>query len=237
VRATDKSVFALEGAKPFPAPAEVVVRALAGQVTKERLARIESIAARRIPTVSAVLDDIADPHNASAILRSCDAFGVHHVHAIRGGRDFLASHKVARGTERWVELNQHERAEDCVSALRRDGFQIFVASMEGRHTPDDLGRMDKVAVVLGNEHRGPREDIRALADGTFAIPMVGFVESLNVSVAAAVTLYGVTRGRAVVTPAESIAVVARCLWNDVPDAEGIVDRFLAEEADTRIDVG
>lgn len=237
MRATDRSVFALEGALPFPASAETIVRALTPHVTVERLARIQSIAARRIPTVAAVLDDIADPHNASAILRSCDAFGVHDVHAIAGGRPFYASHKVARGTERWVSVRKHDTARACVETLRESGFQIYVASMEGRHTPEDLGRMPKVAVVLGNEHRGPREDIRSLADGTFAIPMVGFVESLNVSVAAAVTLYGVTRGRATVNEAESADVTARCLWNDIADAEGIVARFLAEEAETRIDVG
>ncbi len=237
MRATDRSVFALEGAKPFPTTAEMVVRALAPRATEGRVERIRQIAARRIPTVAAVLDDIADPHNASAILRSCDAFGVHHVHAIAGRRAFLASHKVARGTERWVSVSTHETALSCAETLKADGFKIYVASMEGRHTPEDLCREPKVAVVLGNEHRGPRSDIRDLADGTFAIPMVGFVESLNVSVAAAVTLYGVTRGRTTASEAEALEMTARCLWNDIADAEAIVERFLADGAETRIDVG
>lgn len=183
------------GPPDLPAPAATVIAALAPLVTEARLARIRAVVAARTFSVTAVLEDVADPHNGSAILRSADAFGLQSVHVIPGPNGFHAARSVAKGTHRWLDLYRHESAEGCVGHLHEQGFTVLVASMEGETPPEALGAIPKVAIVFGNEHRGPTPPMRDRADGTYAVPMRGFVESLNVSVAAGITLFSATRAR------------------------------------------
>lgn len=184
-----------EGLPDLPADAADVVRILAPLVTEARLARMKGVIAARTRSLVPVLEDLADPHNGAAVLRSADAFGCHEVHAVEGRHRFAVSHRVSRGTHRWLEVRKHGSVEDCLAHLQGRGYRVFVAAMDGELTPDDLAREPKAAVVFGNEHKGVSEAVRAAADGTYQIPMVGFVESLNVSVASAVTLYVASRGR------------------------------------------
>lgn len=223
MRASDPSVFDVIMHAPLPRPAAEVVALLAPYVTEHRLRRIEEVAATRTLSVTPVLENIADPHNASAILRSADAFGIHRVHVVADLRTLRAAHKVARGSDRWLELIRYDDSASCVSALRSAGYEVFVASMDGEHRPEDLAGRPKVAAVFGNEHRGVSPEVRAAADGTFSIPMRGFVESLNVSVAAAITLYLLGRdapSRA--NEAERSEIVARLLMATVNDASRIL---------------
>ncbi len=209
---------------PLPQPASAIVATLAPYVTEARLRRIEQIAATRTLAVAPVLENLADPHNASAIFRSADAFGIHRVHVIADLRTLRAAHKVAKGSERWLELVRHETSESCVASLRATGHEVFVAAMDGEHRPEDLAGRPNVAVVFGNEHRGVSKEMRAAADGAFAIPMRGFVESLNVSVAAAITLYLLGRdapSRA--SDEERAQIVARLLMATVTDSAGILE--------------
>ncbi|MBC7173990.1 MAG: hypothetical protein H5U40_16230 [Polyangiaceae bacterium] len=130
---------------------------------------------------------------------------------------------MAKGSQRWLELVQHASPERCIEALRAEGRTVFVAAMDGEHRPEDLAGRPRVAVVFGNERHGASAAMREAADGAFAIPMQGFVESLNVSVAAAITLYTLGRdapSRA--TADEQLAIVARLLLNTVNDATKIV---------------
>ena len=164
-----------------------------------------------------------DPHNASAILRSADAFGVQRVHIIPAPSGFHVSRPISKNAHRWLELKRHDAAEACADALEADGYRIYVASMEGTVTPRELSRESKVAVVFGNEHSGPSPAMRARAAGTYAIPMSGFVESLNVSVAAAITLQALTQDRPgeLDDPAQA-ELIARWLLNTVRDGERVV---------------
>jgi len=233
MRFTDPSVYPIDR-EPLPAAAADVVASLRDHVTPARYARIEAVARSRTLSIVPVLENLSDPHNASAILRSCDAFGVHEVHLIANERRFLGTHKVTRGTDRWLELIDHVGPKEAADALHARGYRIYVASMEGEHTPESLASVEKVAVVFGNERHGVGESLRAHADGTYRVPMVGFVESLNVSVAAAVTLYTLTRGRPRVDDAEAEAVIARLLVASVTDARRIVDETLRrQETETR----
>lgn len=211
---------------PLPFPAGEIVRVLAPLVTEARLSRIDSVIARRTRSLVPVLEGLIDPHNGAAILRSADAFGCHEVHVVQGRLPFAISHRVSKGTHRWLDIVESASATECVSRLRGRGYRVFVASMEGTTTPEELGAVDKVAVVLGNEHAGPSEEMRALADGTYRIPMVGFVESLNVSVASAITLYVASRGRhGDLDPAAQSEIRARFLMAQVRDA----DRLLRDQ--------
>ncbi len=207
----------------LPRPAREVIAALAPFVTDERRARMAEVAAARTLAVAPVIENLADPHNASAVLRSADAFGIARVHVVADLRTLKATHKVAKGSDRWVELVRHESAAECAAALRADGFEVFVAAMDGAHRPEDLAGRPKVAVVFGNEHRGVSTAMRDAADGAFAIPMRGFVESLNVSVAAAITLHVLAReAPALATPDEQEEIVARMLLATVRDAAQIL---------------
>lgn len=225
MRFTDESVYPIEPGL-LPASPREIIELLRPHVTEARFERISQVAAHRTLDVVPVLDRLADPHNTSAILRSCDAFGIHRVDVVAHDRGFLGSHKVARGTDRWLDLRLHETPDACVAALHEDGYRIFVADMQGEHTPETLAEIPKVAVVFGNERYGVGRPLRELADGTYRVPMVGFVESLNVSVAAAVTLYTLTRAKArPQTEEEREAITARLLLGTVHEAERVVDEW------------
>jgi tRNA (guanosine-2'-O-)-methyltransferase len=209
--------------EPLPAPASAIVAALAPLITEQRRARMDAVIARRTRSLIPVLEDLADPHNGAAILRSADAFGCHEVHVIEQLHPFAVSHRVSRGTHRWLELVRHRDPASCVETLARRGYRVFVASMDGDLTPEDLANVPRAAIVLGNEHRGISEQARALAHGTYRVPMVGFVESLNVSVASAITLYVASRGRhGDLDDAARTEILARFLMASLRDAERIV---------------
>jgi tRNA (guanosine-2'-O-)-methyltransferase len=225
VRADDPDVIEIEGPPPLERPAEQVIQALRGVVTPERLQRIEAVVEGRTDDLVIVLDRIGDPHNSSAVLRSADAFGVQNVHAIVGEHGFRASRGVSKGTQRWLDVTRYETAAACARRLKADGYAIYVAAMDGETTPEDLREQRRLAVVFGNEHHGVSPEMRALADGTFSIPMRGFVESLNVSVAAAITLQTLARdGRSRLTPARQRELLARFLMNSVKNADDIIAR-------------
>ncbi len=231
MRADDPDVYEVTGPPELPAPAATVIRALTPVVTEARRQRIDEVVASRTEDVVLVLDSIADPHNASAILRSADAFGLQTVHVIPSEHGFVAARGVAKGTHRWLDIVRHKNAESCIVALRERQYSIFAAVMDGQHTPAELRRnADRIAVVFGNEHKGISKPIREAADGTFAIPMRGFVESLNVSVAAAITCYALTAGgRAPLSAPRREELRARYLMNSVRDAQRIVVEHLAKE--------
>jgi tRNA (guanosine-2'-O-)-methyltransferase len=233
VHRTDPDAFEIRQSGP-PAlvhAARDVIAALSSMITDRRRERIQEIVRQRTTSVTAILEDIADPHNASAILRSADAFGVQRVHVIPGINGFHAARSVAKGTHHWLDVLRHGSAEGCVGHLHAQGYRVLVASMEGTVTPEELRAIPKVAIVFGNEHKGPTPAMRGLADGTYAVPMCGFVESLNVSVAAGITLYEATRGRrGELDEAEREILEARYLLTCVRDSERIVRDFVANAA-------
>ncbi len=200
-----------------------IVEVLAPLVTPERLARFREVLARRTRSLIPVLDGLSDPHNGAAVLRSADAFGCHEVHTVEGRFPFAVSHRVSRGTHRWLELHSHASAEVCCDALEARGYGIFIAAMDGTVTPEELAQVPRAAVVFGNEHNGVSDAFRARATGVYRIPMVGFVESLNVSVASAITLYVASRGRhGDLDEADRETALARFLLGQVRDAERVV---------------
>lgn len=208
---------------PLAYPAARIIEVLAPLVTGERLARFREVLGRRTRSLIPVLDGLSDPHNGAAVLRSADAFGCHEVHVVRGRFPFAVSHRVSRGTHRWLELHEHEEANACCDVLAARGYEVFIAAMDGTVTPEELARVPRAAVVFGNEHKGVSEVFRARASGVYRIPMEGFVESLNVSVASAITLYVASRGRhGDLAEAEREEALARFLLGQVRDAERVV---------------
>jgi tRNA (guanosine-2'-O-)-methyltransferase len=220
-------VIELLGASELPADPSTIVAALDPWLTEERRARIATVIAARTRSVVPVLDGLIDPHNVAAVLRSADAFGLQEVHLLAGPEAFVASKRIAQGTERWIDVLRHESPGECVRALRARGHRVYVAAMDGAVQPSQLAAEPRVAVVFGNEHAGVSDEMRDLADGTYTIPMRGFVQSLNVSVAAAITLFAATQGRAGDLGAqERELLLARYLLASVPRAIDLLEEHL-----------
>ncbi len=167
----------------------------------QREARIDQVLGRRQPDLTVVLEDVHDPHNAAAVLRSCDATGVLeiqtvHEHETAPGK--LPSRATSSSATKWVPVVQHDDIATCYAALRERGMQIVATALTDESI--DLYDVDftrPTAIVMGNEHRGLTTAAIAGADLTVRIPMSGMVESLNISVATAVTLFEAFRQRRV----------------------------------------
>lgn len=205
-------------------PAAEVIETLAPKATKERLARFEHVAKGRTDAITVVLDGLSDPHNVSAILRSCEAFGIQHAHIVPGRYGVGTASRVSKGADRWLDLHEYEDSESCAAAIKAAGHKTVIAVMEGEKTPEELADLGPIAIVFGNERDGVSDFFREQADATYSIPMVGFVESLNVSVAAAITLFSASRRNAsrLDTSAQQ-ELVARYLQRSVRDASSILD--------------
>lgn len=169
-------------------------------VTPARRARVEQALAKRTGTVVAVIEAVRRRHNASALVRSCEAFGIHEVHLVTAF--FRPSVGAARGAERWLRTRVFPTTAESIADLRSRGFAVYVADLaEGAFTPETVPVDRPVAILFGSEVRGVSAEAKALADGAVMIPMRGLTESLNVSVSGAILLRAVAdRRRAVAGP-------------------------------------
>lgn len=162
----------------------------------QRLARIDEVLRQRLQSLCLVLDDLHDAQNIAAILRSAEAFGVQDVHIIEHGPRFRLKRKPARSSEAWVTVQWHERAARCLGDLSAQGFEIWGADVGPGCVPLSEVPIDRpVAVVMGSERQGLGTMTRRYLDGRFSVPMFGFVESFNVSVATALSLSEFSRRR------------------------------------------
>ena len=165
-------------------------------MTPQRQQRIRAVLAHRQNDLTVVLENVFDPHNISAVMRSCDAVGVQEIFVLntRIPRHKKWGSRSSSSAAKWLTIHQHDNAQACFAALRRKYRTILTT-----HLSSDAVSLYKVdftgslALVFGNEHAGVSEEIRALADGNFVIPQVGMIQSLNISVACAVTLYEALR--------------------------------------------
>ena len=166
-------------------------------MTKERLLRMRSVLRRRQPDLTIVIENIHDPHNVSAIMRSADAAGVQEVHLVYTAEQFpKVGKKSSASAGKWVARNNHRSIQECYETLRAKGFVICATHLSRKAVSlYDLDLTKKVALVFGNEHLGVSDEASRLADIVFQIPMMGMIRSLNVSVACAVALYEALRQR------------------------------------------
>lgn len=163
-------------------------------LTESRLRRLEQALTWRTRHLVIVLEDLANAHNASACLRSCDGFGLQEVHAIESRNVLQVSPKIARGAADWLEVTRHKGPRECLDLLRGRGYRLVATSPEPEATPlpeYDIGR--KTALFFGNEHQGVSETVRREADEVLTVPMCGLSESFNISVSVAVCVYELTQ--------------------------------------------
>ena len=167
-----------EGLAPDMAPEE------------RRPARMRLVAGRRLEGLTVLLDGLHDPHNISAALRSCEAFGVQHVHLVGEPGNLPINRVVTCGCEKWLSLHYHPDAAECVAALHAQDFELWAAVPERDAMPlEEINFSRRIALLFGAERAGLPEELLARCEGKYFIPMAGFVESFNVSVAVAVSLY------------------------------------------------
>jgi tRNA (guanosine-2'-O-)-methyltransferase len=166
-------------------------------MTERRMEKFRRVIAARQPGLTVVLEEIHDPHNVSAVLRSADAVGVPGVHLVyASGRFPKFGKKSSASASKWVRRTKHSSVAECYEALRAEGFTVCATHLGKEAIPlYDLDLTRRVALVFGNEHLGVSPEAAELADVNFRIPMTGMIESLNVSVACAVTLYEAFRQR------------------------------------------
>ena len=166
-------------------------------ITERRLWRMREVLSRRRDDLVVVLENVYDAHNASAVLRSCDAFGVGAIALCYTDEEFpKISSGVAANVQKWLRIERYGSVQECVAALRARSLRIYATELGGEPLNYlDVDWRGPSAIVLGNEHRGCSDEMLEAADARVAIPMIGFVESLNVSVAAAVLLAEASRQR------------------------------------------
>jgi tRNA (guanosine-2'-O-)-methyltransferase len=169
--------------------------------TERRHQRIRRVLERRQPDLTVVLENVHDPHNVSAVLRSCDAVGilrVHTIYTVEQPPERAYARTISASAAKWIDVERHDSVDACYARLRAEGFRILATALtEESEQFYDLDLTRPVALVFGNEMRGVSEEAVSHADGSVEIPMRGMIESLNISVACAVTLFEAARQRAV----------------------------------------
>ncbi len=191
----------------FPYPAEIeidknlkatyqdVLEHVWPLLTEERRQKISKVAALRNFNLRVVLENIYDRGNVSAVMRSQEAFGFGGVDIIEGDGRFKNANRVSSGAEKWLHIRKWNHSLDCWQTLKQEGFQVCVTSLESSKPMSEIDWSKPTALVLGNEKEGVSKELLERADERIIIPMVGFVQSLNISVAGAVSLYHVYRER------------------------------------------
>jgi tRNA (guanosine-2'-O-)-methyltransferase len=161
-------------------------------MTEERKEKLLKTLSKRQPDITVVLENVFDPHNISAVMRTCDAVGVQEVYVLNTKipRHKKWGFKSSSSAAKWLNVFQYENAEECFSCVKKKYSRILTTYL----SDDAVGLYDidftkSTALVFGNEHSGVSDEIRSYADGNFIIPQAGIIRSLNISVACAVTLY------------------------------------------------
>jgi len=168
-------------------------------MTPERREKLQSVLSKRQDDITIVLENVFDPHNISAVMRTCDAVGVQELYVLNTKipRHKKWGAKSSSSAAKWLTVYQFENAVECFSELRKKYSKILTTHLSSDAVNlYEIDLTQPVALVFGNEHSGVSEEIRNLADGNFIIPQAGIIRSLNISVACAVTLYEAYRQKA-----------------------------------------
>ncbi|MDP6359037.1 MAG: RNA methyltransferase [Planctomycetota bacterium] len=155
-----------------------------------RIARMREVAGRRLNSLALILDNLHDPHNISACMRSCDIFGIQNIHIVHPEGKVKLHRGVTRGCQRWLHIRQHATVRTCLEQVRNEGYMLLAAdpNSESRNL-EEIEFSSPTALILGAEHFGLSPEALEMADQCFHVQMHGFSQSFNVSVAAAISLH------------------------------------------------
>jgi len=213
---------------------------LEGFITDKRKERLKQVLAQRSAHMCVVLENVFQAHNTSAVLRSCDCFGIQHVHFIENNNSLKISEDVALGSSNWLSIHRHKNHENntlqALAELKKEGYKIVATSP---HKNDfnlhELPVDKKFALVFGTELEGISDDVIKEADAFVKIPMHGFTESFNISVSAAICMYELSRRIRETVPgyglseSEKTLVYFEWLKNTVQKSESLILDFLSKQ--------
>ncbi|MDA3879233.1 MAG: RNA methyltransferase [Prolixibacteraceae bacterium] len=215
-----------------------VIRYLSQYLTKSRWSLLQKVIKNRTKFITIVLEDIYQSQNASAVLRTCDCYGIQNVHVIENRNEFDVNPQVALGASKWLNINHYNSNEnntcEALDKLKSDGYRIIATSP---HENDvsledfDFGK-GKFALVFGTERQGISEEVKKNADEFLKIPMFGFTESFNISVSAAIILHHLThkiRNSETdwkLTEKEQDKLIISWLKKSIKGSETIVNNFM-----------
>lgn|GEM_PF-114919 len=220
-----------------------LARALLAELSPHRARRAVDVAAGRLAGITVVMENISDPHNASAVLRSCEGLGVETMHVVEQPNKWEKNKAIARSADDWITVKKHQGLARCLGDLSAQGFTLYAADVgAGCISIADVDVSRPVALVFGSEHSGLSKRALALTDHRFTIPMHGMVESFNVSVSAAVALWELTSRRRRLVGAGDLSLAdaadraLRYLKRAVKSPE-MVARLQAELGDQAVETG
>jgi tRNA (guanosine-2'-O-)-methyltransferase len=213
---------------------EVVLAAVTPLLSDERLARIDAVLAARLESLTCVLEDVYDPHNGAAAIRSLEAFGVSEVHAVEAANPFPVATAVTIGADKRIDVRRHPDVDACAAALRERGFALCATTPEA---DTELGALDMTrrwAIWFGNEREGLSARAVDIADARVAIDMHGFTRSFNLSVSVALVVRELAARRRAAIGARgdldadrALRLRARFAAMGVRGLDGVVDRFVS----------
>lgn len=209
---------------------------LSAFVTEERKKRFEEVLQNRTRHITIALEDIYQPHNASAVLRSCDCFGIQDVHIIENKNKYTVNPDVALGSYKWLTLHKYNKEQNntlaCINELKKQGYAIAVTSPhKDSFTIETVPIQKKLALFFGTEMQGMSKELEATAEVFVKIPMLGFTESFNISVAAALSMYTLSsrlRKENIawkISPEEEQEILLQWYRNTIPKAELLEKAF------------
>ncbi len=169
--------------------ADLIVKTIGPLLTSERVQKIERVASQRNFSNAVVLEGIYDRGNISAVMRTAEAFGFVNFHVIETQERFKEANRVTQGADKWTEVQKWKNTKDCILDLKKRGHKIVATSLEASKPLNEIDWTVPTALVLGNEKEGISKEMFELSDERVIIPMTGFVQSFNISVAGALCLY------------------------------------------------
>lgn len=162
---------------------------LEGYLTEKRKGRFMEVLSQRTNMLTVAIEDVYQLHNTSAVVRSCDSFGIQSVHVVEERYEKRLDKNISMGAQKWVDVYQYPTTKDCITLLRQAGYRIVATTPHDDSYPlEDFKLTGKTALFFGTEWNGLTDTVMKEADDFLHIPMVGFSESLNVSVSAAIIL-------------------------------------------------
>jgi tRNA (guanosine-2'-O-)-methyltransferase len=209
-------------------------------ISPRRKERFDEVMAQRINHLQIVVEDLYQAHNASAVLRSCDCFGVQYVHFIENKNAMKVSSDIALGAEGWVSIKKHNGTDNntraCLQKLKDEGFRIIATTPHKNDvTIDQLPVDKKMVLVFGTEKDGISQEVMDMADEFVKIPMYGFTESFNISVSAALCMYELTTRIRETVPncylseTEKTDIYLDWLMNSIEKSDLIVKEYLEKK--------
>jgi tRNA (guanosine-2'-O-)-methyltransferase len=186
-------------------------------LTEKRRERFRQVLARRTGRLSVVIEECYDPQNATAIVRTCDCLGIHRMHVVTNRNAFQVNRRVSQGAHLNLDLRLHGHIDDAYAELRADGFHILASNLHadaaiGPGSLEQQLESQPLALVFGNEGHGLSEEACQGADGFFVIPMVGFPQSLNLSVSVAMCAYALRQRNLEQDLAGDLSREEQCRW-------------------------